>query len=109
MLSEFWLEGCCAGSSEFLLPLDSTPAYFTHFAAFAAAGVRPAELAETATAAIVTASVTGSRAFTGFVMRRPFLEHIARPRRRAWAGQSYPAPVGRGRPGHAGGWNSSIV
>src|SRR6267143_1585670 len=97
MLSEFWLEGCCAGSIEFLLPLDSTPAYFTHLAAFAAAGVRPAELAEPpATAAVTTTSASGSRTFSGFFMRQPFPRGVSPGRvGRALTERSCSAPVVR--------------
>src|SRR5438132_13418644 len=85
MLSEFWLDGCCAGSIEFLLPLDSTPAYLTHLAAPAAVDAVGADFAVPACPAIaaiaaiaVIASVSGSRTFSCFFIRlETFREEIA--------------------------------
>jgi len=65
-------DGCCAGSSEFLLPLDSTPAYLTHLAAAEAFDADFAEPAYPATAAARATAVSGSMTFSGFLILRAF-------------------------------------
>src|SRR5438105_378151 len=110
MFSEFWLEGCCAGSIEFLLPLDSTPAYFTHFAALADRLDVLAEPAVATSAASAATNASGTRTFSAFFMRlRPFLSGsvatAARPGSQVEGVQVMPAAETArscSRPGHAG-------
>src|SRR6266508_3157909 len=112
MFSEFWLDGCCAGSSEFLLPLDSTPAYLTHLPAAAAADADVAEPARPANTAVATTSARGSSTCSAFFIRLALSLRRVPPglRGRAYAERSCSAPVGKGWcPRQGGAWNSSIV